>query len=207
MSPEWVWRDQWLGVVSKPPGVPVQRSRRGIEGTLEAWLAADPDVGYSALHHRLDAAAQGLVAIALDRKSNSGLAAAFRNRTAVRLYRVLVHRGPVGEEGVWEHAEGTDRGERVALVPGAPGAGRPMRSSWRLVERRRTKALLEIRLHTGRTHQIRLQAAAEGCPVVGDVPYGFGEAGGLRLQAYHLALKHPVTSEPLSWELPEPEGW
>ncbi len=207
MSPEWVFRDRWLGVVHKPPRVPVQRTRRGIAGTLEAWLAAEPDVHYSALHHRLDAAAQGLVAIALHPHANKGLAAAFRERTAERLYRVLVHRGPKGESGTWEHAEGTERGQRIALPPDAPGAGRAMKSSWRLVERRRTKALLEVRLHTGRTHQIRLQAAAEGCPVVGDVPYGFGEAGGLRLQAYRLALEHPVTGGPLSFELPEPQGW
>ena len=82
-----------------------------------------------------------------------------------------------------------------------------MLSGWSLVEERGPHGLLVARLKTGRTHQLRLQAAAEGHPIVGDRMYGFGEAVGLRLQAFALGLDHPVTGEGMVWELEEPQSW
>ncbi len=204
MTPEVLYRDRWLAVVHKPPGMPVQSTRRGAEGTLEPWLRALDGVTYVAFHHRLDAAARGLLVVGLHEHANRGLAKAFRERLAVRKYRVLVHGEPAADEGEWRHVEGRRGKERVALPD---GPGKPMVSRWRKLAQRGARALLEVRLETGRTHQIRLQAAAEGMPVVGDVVYGFGERGGLRLQAYALELDHPVTGERLAFELPEPEGW
>ena len=82
-----------------------------------------------------------------------------------------------------------------------------MISDWELVASRAPYSLIEVRLTTGRTHQIRLQSAAEGHPILGDRTYGFSEPGGLRLQACRLELDHPLSGKPLSWELPEPEAW
>ena len=82
-----------------------------------------------------------------------------------------------------------------------------MRLRWTAGERRGMHSLLTLQLHTGRTHQVRLQCAAQGHPIVGDPRYGFGEAGGLRLQSCCLSLDHPVTGEELSWELKEPADW
>jgi 23S rRNA pseudouridine1911/1915/1917 synthase len=206
-EPGWVFRGDSFAVVSKPPGMPVQATRASALGTLEAWLRDQPGVGYVALHHRLDADARGLLAVALDRGANKGLAASFSQRTAVRRYRMLVHGTPAGGAGEWRHREGRRGQVRTAEPWTARGHGREMISSWRLAEERDLHGLLEARLQTGRTHQLRLQAAAAGHPIVGDRLYGFGEAGGLRLQAYALALEHPVTGEGMSWELEEPEGW
>jgi 23S rRNA pseudouridine1911/1915/1917 synthase len=82
-----------------------------------------------------------------------------------------------------------------------------MKARWTALDRRGSHSLISVALETGRTHQIRLQAAAEGHPIVGDRVYGFGEAGGLRLQASELGLEHPVTGEWMSWELDEPVSW
>ena len=93
-SPSVLFRDNVFVVLSKPPGMPTQSTRRGSEGSLEAWLREQDGVDYTAFHHRLDAAAQGLICASLDRRANSRLAAAFRERTARRGYRALVHGSP-----------------------------------------------------------------------------------------------------------------
>jgi len=187
--------------------MPTQSTRRGAEGTLEHWLRQQEGVEYTAFHHRLDAAAQGLICAALDRGANKSLARAFRERLARRSYRALVHGAPVGDRGEWHHLGVERRGRRQA-VPWQPRTrGEEMRARWEAHGRRGPHSLVTVDLETGRTHQIRLQAAAEGHPIVGDHLYGFGEPGGLRLQACELELEHPLTRERMGWSLEEPAGW
>ena len=203
-EPVLVFRDPHLVIVDKPAGVPCQATRVSVHGTVERWVAGQPRVDYVALHHRLDRPAQGLLAVGVSRDANRGLARAFAERLAVRRYRALLA-GALEGEGVWEHRfveEGSDR-----RAEPWEGEGVPMRSSWRAVERIGPHTLVEVRLETGRTHQIRLQAAAAGAPIVGDRRYGRAEPGGLRLQAFALDLPHPVTDEPLSFVLDPPGDW
>ncbi len=206
-SPSVLFRDDVFVVLNKPPGMPSQSTRRGSEGCLEAWLRGQDGVNYTAFHHRLDAAAQGLICASLDRRANPALAAAFRERTARREYRALVHGQPVSRSGRWHHLH-RKRGNRRLAVDFEPGAaGEEMISDWEFVESRVPYSLIEVRLTTGRTHQIRLQSAAEGHPILGDRTYGFSETGGLRRQACRLETEHPLSGELLSWELQEPEAW
>jgi 23S rRNA-/tRNA-specific pseudouridylate synthase len=202
-----IFRDDVFVVLEKPTGMPTQSTRRGAAGTLEAWLQGQEGVSYTAFHHRLDAAAQGLICAGLDRRANKSLARAFRERLARRSYRALVHGIPSGDAGVWHHLQIERRGRRKAL-PWEPGKrGEEMKARWFSLEPRPPHCLITVSLETGKTHQIRLQAAAEGHPIVGDRVYGFGEAGGLRLQASELELEHPLTGERMSWSLEEPESW
>jgi len=206
-SPRVIFRDDVFVVLEKPTGMPTQSTRRGAEGTLEAWLQDQEGVSYTAFHHRLDAAAQGLICAGLDRRANKSLARAFRERLARRRYRALVHGVPNVAAGVWHHLQVERKGRRQA-VPWEPRKrGEEMKASWALLEACPPHSLVSVSLETGRTHQIRLQAAAEGHPIVGDRTYGFGEAGGLRLQASELELEHPLTGERMSWSLEEPETW
>ena len=203
--PAVVFRDRSLLVVDKPAGMPSQASRSTVHGTVERWARDLDGVGYVALHHRLDTHARGLLALAIHRDANKGLAAAFRERTASRRYRAWVRGVVDGDEGNWHHGYHQEGRTRSAVPPreGLPD----MRSSWRVAERGDDRTLLEVKLETGRTHQIRLQTAAAGHPILGDRWYGAGEPGGLRLQAFALELPHPVTGQPLSWELPPPADW
>lgn len=225
-QPVVLFRDEYLAVVDKPPGMPVQPTRASVHGTLEEWLLDQAGISYAAFHHRLDRDARGLLAVAIHRDANRGLAAAFAGRTAERRYRVLVNGLPASDSGQWRHIEGLRLGRRTAgpwtepeagehgAAQGDSAAGHPSRrtgremlASWTLSERRGPHSLLVVRLHTGRTHQVRLQAAAEGLPVVGDRLYGLREDVDLRLQAFALGLAHPVTGAALSWELEEPPEW
>jgi len=193
--------------VDKPAGMPVQPTRASVQGTLEAWLESQDGVDYVAFHHRLDRDAQGLICAALDRSANKSLARSFQERLAKRRYRVLVHGRPEAADGEWKHRQVRRGRKRKAIDWSDEGEGESMVSRWALVEVRTPYALLEVSLVTGRTHQIRLQAAAEGHPIVGDPVYGFSEGGGLRLQACELQIRHPTTGESMSWTLDEPEGW
>ena len=206
-EPRILYRDQDIATLWKPPGVAVQATRSTVHGTLEQWLRSQPLVEYVAFHHRLDRDAQGLLVVALDRRSNKNLAAAFRERTATRRYRVLVEGEPEAEGGRWHHLQRKPGRKRIA-VPWEQGAeGQEMIARWDLLERRGGSALIEVALETGRTHQVRLQCAAEGLPVRGDRLYGRRHAGGLHLQAYKLSLRHPVTGAERGWELDLPQEW
>lgn len=203
--PRWVHRDAWMGVVYKPPGVLVQASAQTVRGTVEAWARAQPEVTYVALHHRLDREARGLVAFALHPDANAELARAFREHDLSRRYHVVVSGVPEADTGTWEH-ELIEQGRRRTAAPPGSG-GKPMRAAWRVLARGGDRALLEVELHTGRTHQVRLQAAAVGHPVLGDARYGSKHPDGLHLQAWSLALRHPVTGDPLSFSVELPPAW
>jgi 23S rRNA pseudouridine1911/1915/1917 synthase len=227
-EPRFIFRDAQLAVVWKPPGMPVEPTRDSSRGTLLDWVRSQPGVSYVAAHHRLDRDAEGLLVLALARRANAGLAAAFRERTAHREYRVLVEGRPAPEgdggspAGEWRHLQVSRAGRRVALPwrEGEPhgGGAEEMRATWRFAGTAACapdgspRSLLLVSLQTGRTHQIRLQAAAEGMPVVGDRLYGLPSRGSARapsreplgLQAAVLDLPHPVTGGPLHFEIPEP---
>ncbi len=180
-----VYRDDWLIVVDKPTGLPSQAPRGGGDNVLDRLLETVP---YAALHHRLDTPASGLLALALKKQANRGLAAAFRDRTAVRRYLVVVL-GTLAGEGRWDAAID----------------GREARTDWRVLAAGGGLSVLEARLHTGRTHQIRRHAAGAGHPVIGDRRHG-GAAGRawprLALHAWQLSLPHPRTRRLVVCEAP-----
>ncbi len=182
-----IYRDRWLLVLDKPAGLASQAGRDGGPSLYDAVRAREP---YAALHHRLDTPASGLILLALDREANPALAEGFRERTISRVY-LAAALGDPGEQGRW--AEALD--------------GRPAATRWRRLGARRGMCALELRLETGRTHQIRRHAAGAGHPLLGDRRYG-GAAGRawprLALHAWRLTLAHPVTGAPLSLEAPPP---
>lgn len=203
--PTLVFRDADILVLDKPPGVACQATRTSVHGTVEEWARSLPGVDYVALHHRLDRPARGLLVLGLARRANRELARAFADRVAVRRYRALLAGSLEGDSGTWQHRFAEEAGHRAAEP--WTGEGLEMRSDWSVLERFEASTLVEVKLHTGRTHQIRLQTAAAGAPVVGDRRYGRAEPGGLRLQACSLELPHPVTGEDLVFALDPPPEW
>ena len=144
---------------------------------------------YVGLHHRLDQAASGLVLLTLDPSVNAAIARGFREHTIERTYlAVLV--GSV-DDTVWDR----------------PVEGKAARTHVHVVGRGAGLSAVELRLETGRTHQIRQHAAMAGRPIAGDRRYG-GEAGRrwprLALHACRLAFIHPKAGAKITVESPIP---
>ncbi len=165
---------------------------------------------YLGIPHRLDRPVTGVVLFARTTKAAQRLAEQFAGRQVHKVYWAVVEGDVQPDEGVWEDwlrkAPEEARAERVS--PDTPGAKHAV-----LRYRRRfltpAGTLLEIELETGRTHQIRVQAAARGCPVVGDTLYGaarpFGES--IALHARGLTFLHSIRYEPVTVTAPLPEAW
>jgi 23S rRNA pseudouridine1911/1915/1917 synthase len=122
-----------------------------------------------------------------------------------RVYLALVEGGPPDERGTLESKLAEDRMLRVRSAE----KGRQAITHYRVLRRRREGVLLELRLGTGRRHQIRVQLAEAGWPIVGDVAHGGprGSAGRLCLHATRLGFVHPATGRPVGFESAPPADW
>lgn len=210
-------------VVCKPPGLATQAvpDIDSLEARIKAFLKErDALAGevYLGVPHRLDRPASGAMVFATRAKATRRLAMQFEAREVRKLYWALVEGDVTPAEGMWE--------DHVRKVPGEPRAevvgrdhpeGRLARLRYRTLERGGWGAWLQIELDTGRTHQIRIQAAFRGHPVLGDVQYGstvpFGpqyEDPRLRAIALHarsLEFRHPTTREMVSVTAPVLDSW
>ncbi len=195
-----LFEDDHLLVVDKPSGIVVHPGAGTQGGTLAAGLAHRyPELAHlgerrSGLVHRLDRSTSGLLLVARSQAVLTALQKEMRARRIERRYLALVAGVPDLDLGTIEAPIGPDprRPTRRAVVQG----GRPARTHYRVLaawpDARR--ALLEVRLETGRTHQIRVHLASIGYPVVGDRAYGDRSYPRVWLHAAALAFTHPVTA-------------
>jgi 23S rRNA pseudouridine1911/1915/1917 synthase len=198
------WEDEHLLVVDKPAGVVVHPSAGHAGGTLVHGLLAHAIAGGQAperpgIVHRLDRDTSGLLVVARSDDAHRRLQRLLRRRELTRQYAALVRGRPRSWRGRIEAAIGRDRHDatRVSLDTSTP---REAVSEFEVVELLRGRALLRIRLETGRTHQIRVHLAAVGLPVSGDPVYGVAGDLGLDRQFLHaerLAFAHPFTGAPI----------
>ena len=202
--------DEWLLVVDKPAGMPVHPSPGHSSGTLVHALLAHGLAGGESFRpgvvHRLDKDTSGLLVVAKAAEVHRRLVAMIRQRTVERRYLALVHGGFACESGTIEAPVGRDPVRRKAMTIGG-GAAREARTHFRVLERLSEFTLLEVRLDTGRTHQIRVHFLGIGHPVAGDITYGRRDPLGIGRQFLHsarLSLTHPMTGERLDIEAPLP---
>ncbi len=222
---EVVHEDGDLAVIAKPAGLVVHPGHGRSDGTLVnallgrgMRLAAAAGADRPGIVHRLDRETSGLLVVAKTDAAHRGLTAMFARREIRKIYRALVWGWPEPAQGVIERAIGRSRSDPTRMSVAARRA-REARTEFRTTERLPGFAFLEIRLVTGRTHQIRVHFAALHHPVVGDARYGGNPWRSLRdpamreavrrfdrlaLHAAELAFRHPVTGEPLAFEAPLP---
>lgn len=199
-----VHEDDALLVVDKPAGVPTQAAQEGatddLPTRLRAFLAArdgvPPERVYLGIHQRLDRATSGVIAYTRKKEANKGLAAQLEGRSVEKRYLAAVT-GFRGGDRTLRHRLGPLDGGVVSVVKPTDRRGQDAVTEVRVRAREGDRALLELSLITGRTHQARVQLAAAGAPIAGDRLYGGAPAPRLLLHAEALGLKHPLTDRPL----------
>lgn len=217
-----LYTDDQLVVVDKPAGLPVLPGGQRLQRTLLALVRArfDGEVPPSPLH-RLGRGTSGIVLFARTRHALRELTAAFVERRVTKLYRALVCGVGLPPELQVDVPVGRVRYAPTGYLYAATEDGAPARSVFRLLheDRDRGRSLIEVRIVTGRTQQIRIHTAAVGHPLVGDPLYvsGGGPAAvsaetpaalpgdcGYHLHATHLAFPHPTLQRSVEFTSPPP---
>lgn len=217
-------------VLNKPSGLLTQ-APRGID-SLEVQVrqfylerrAAEygpdsRDAGiYLATIHRLDRPVSGAILFARNLRAAQRLAAQFEQRTVSKSYWAFVEGNIEADEGTWtDHLHKRHGMAQAIVVPADDPRGKVAILHYRVMARTPVGTQLEIELETGRTHQIRVQAASRGFPVVGDTQYGSVSSFGphlederlrpIGLHARTLGFKHPMRDEQVVITAPLPEVW
>jgi len=205
------WEDEHLLIVDKPAGLVVHPGTGHQSGTLVHGLlaheAAGGDEERPGIVHRLDRDTSGLLVVARSDEAHDRLQELIRRRRVERRYLALVKGTPRSRTGRIEAPIGRDRLDksRHSLDTATP---RDAVTHFEVLELLGSRALLELTLETGRTHQIRVHLEAVDLPVSGDSTYGSPGDLGLERQFLHaarLAFEHPFTSNRIDIESPLPD--
>lgn len=230
------WKDAWilhhdddLLIVDKPAGVPTHAPEAGrgddAHARVLAWLRERGDPSpYLGIHHRLDRDTSGVLLFTRRKQANPAVARQFEGRLVDKAYVAAVAalptgatttKGPRGRafEGVLRHRLAPDGEGGMRVVGPRERGGQEAVTRFRVLDAGapakggERRALLELSPETGRTHQIRVQLAAAGCPVAGDRRYHGPPAPRLLLHASALALQHPTTKRRLVVRSPLPAAF
>ena len=206
-----IYQDADLVVIDKPAGLSVHPGPGHPDRTLvNGLLALCPDIQgiggeiRPGIVHRLDKDTSGLLMVAKTQEAHVRLSQQIKDRSVEKGYLALVEGIPSPESGTVDVPIGRDprRRTRMAVTPG----GRESRTGYRVLEQAGAYSLLELQLHTGRTHQARVHMAWLAHPLLGDTVYGKRSPLLSRhfLHAHRLAFSHPATQEPLEFRSPLP---
>jgi 23S rRNA pseudouridine1911/1915/1917 synthase len=221
MTLDVLYEDNHCLAVNKPAGLPSQGDESGSETLVD--LARNylkqrygkPGNVYVGLVHRLDRPTSGVVLLARTSKAAGRLSAQFRSGAIEKVYRAIVEGAPSVDAGTWIDRIEKDRdtNQSRALLDSEPG-GKEARVTYRVLERGARSSLLELRPTTGRSHQLRVQLARRGLPIMGDTRYGArsriraADGGGrIALHAQSLRFTHPTRGEVIVVEAPVPADW
>ncbi len=210
-----VYEDNHLIVVNKRVGDIVQGDHTGdmpLSEVVKEYLKIKynkPGNVYCGVVHRLDRPVSGLVLFARTSKALPRLNASFSTREVQKTYWAVVKQAPPQNEGRLVHHLYKVEKQNKSYVSKEPRSDtKEARLHYKLLAKSNDYYLLEVLPETGRHHQIRVQLAAMGCPIKGDLKYGFDRSnpnGGIHLHARALSLVHPVKKEPVKWVAPVPD--
>jgi 23S rRNA pseudouridine1911/1915/1917 synthase len=221
MNLDVLYEDNHCLAVNKPAGLLSQADDSGEPSVVDEVTAylksryAKPGKVYVGLLHRLDRPVSGVVLLAKTGKAAGRLSHQFRLGTISKLYWAVVHGRPVEAEGEWiDLLEKDGRLNRVTVVAGGSVEGKEARVTYRVLETWGRYTKLELRPATGRSHQLRVQLASRGLPILGDVKYGSESRlkaldGRLRIALHgrRLIFMHPTRREAISVDASVQEDW
>ena len=216
MNPDVLYEDNHLLVVVKPRNMPIMADDSGdpdLQSGLKAWLKEKydkPGNVFLGIVHRLDRPVGGVMVLAKTSKAASRLSAQIRDQETGKVYRAIVH-------GVLENTSGRlrdfllkdDQTRNVSRVSqNTPGAKEAL-LDYEVVAHQPGMSMLRIRLQTGRPHQIRVQLAGLGHPIVGDARYGNNTEPGtsIALWCSIMEIDHPVTGARMRFVCDPPVIW
>ena len=214
------YEDDHLIVIDKAPGMVVHPAAGNPDGTLvnallhhcAGQLSGIGGVARPGIVHRIDKDTSGLLVVAKTDQAHEGLARQFKDHSIDRRYLAIVSGRPAPPSGTVNQWIGRSDADRKKMAVQREGRGKHAVTHYRTLQPLDRAALVECRLETGRTHQVRVHMAHIGHPLLGDPVYGRGGPHksllaelGFRRQALHaakLGFIHPVTSQALSFESP-----
>jgi 23S rRNA pseudouridine1911/1915/1917 synthase len=211
-----LYEDNHLLAINKPAGLPTMGAAAGepslivIARQYIKQRYEKPGNVYLGIVSRLDALATGVVVFARTSKAAQRLCPQFATGETTKTYWCLVEHDPQPASGEWVDWLRHDDARRKVLVASAQQAGaKEARLTYRTLSTSSAGALVEVQLHTGRKHQIRVQFAHRGWPILGDKKYGASRSfpKGIALHSRRLEFTHPVRQTQVMLEAPIPSYW
>ena len=212
-----VYEDNHIIIVNKTASEIVQGDKTGdtpLSETVKEYLKEKyqkPGNVFIGVTHRLDRPVSGLVLFAKTSKALSRLNEMFKRGEVQKTYWAVVKNRPPQEEGTLSHwlLRNEKQNKSYAYDKEKPGSKHAL-LDYRLIAASDNYYLLEVNLKTGRHHQIRCQLSKMGCPIKGDLKYGFARSntdGSICLHARRIAFVHPVSNENITVEAPLPPSF
>lgn len=202
-----LYEDRDVFVICKAPGFPVQSARASVPDVMSLLMQELIQRGekypYLGLVNRLDQPVEGIFLIGRNKQTAAQLSRELNEHTHMeKYYQALVCGTLSPEEGTMvDYLIKDGRTNTSRVVPPGTKGGKRSELCYRMLKRWENRSLLEIRLLTGRHHQIRVQLAHAGVPIVGDAKYGKADPGKLCLCSYKTTFRHPRTKESMTFEV------
>lgn len=212
---EILYEDNHLIAINKQVSDIVQKDKTGdeaLEDKVKAYIKEKyqkPGEVFLGVTHRIDRPVSGVVLFARTSKALERINAFFQEKKVEKIYWAIVKEKPPQSEATLIHyiKRDQEKNKSYAYDKEVSGSKKAI-THYKLLGASDNFYLLEVRIETGRHHQIRCQLAKMGCPIKGDLKYGFARSnpdGGISLHAKSIKLEHPVKKEELLIEAPLPE--
>jgi 23S rRNA pseudouridine1911/1915/1917 synthase len=212
MNLHLLYEDRSILVLNKPAGLVVHPGAGHSNGTLVdllkeyAPLAPGSSPERPGLVHRLDKDTEGIMVVAKTDEAYHDLVTQFKERRVQKYYYAMVRGDMVNPERVLDFSIGRSKKNplKQQIYPNSSGIGKPSQTHIWVLDRFRTKTLIQAKPISGRMHQVRVHLAHIGHPVMGDPVYGplTRSATGQLLQAYSLTFSHPQSGKRLGFQVP-----